>query len=88
MPTVSVVVPVHNAREHFHRCLNSLSQADPPPDEIIVVADGDNDDCWQLAESLATRVIRLPATGGPARARNHGARAATSPHYSWFLKFG
>jgi len=77
LPTVSVVVPVHNAGEHFHRCLNSLSQAAPPPDEIIVVADGESDGCWRLAEAYATRVIRLPVTGGPARARNHGARAAT-----------
>jgi hypothetical protein len=40
LPTGSVVVPVHNAGEHFHRCLNSLSQAAPPPDEIIEVASG------------------------------------------------
>jgi GT2 family glycosyltransferase len=76
-PRVSIVVPVHNGGEHFHRCLNSLSQAKPPPDEIIVVADGESDGCWRLAENFATRVIGLPVTGGPARARNQGARAAT-----------
>jgi glycosyltransferase involved in cell wall biosynthesis len=76
-PTVSIVVPVYNGGEHFHRCLNSLSHAAPPPDEIIVVADGESDGCWRLAESFAARVIGLPVTGGPARARNQGARAAT-----------
>jgi GT2 family glycosyltransferase len=76
-PTVSIVVPVYNGGEHFYRCLNSLNQAAPRPDEIIVVADGESDGCWRLAERLATRVIGLPITGGPARARNHGARAAT-----------
>jgi GT2 family glycosyltransferase len=78
LPTVSIVVPVYNGGDHFHRCLGSLSQAVPPPDEIIIVADGESDGCWRLAESFATRVIGLPVTGGPARARNHGARAATS----------
>ena len=77
LPTVSVVVPVHNAGEHFHRCLNNLAQAAPPPDEIIVVADGESDGSWRLAESFATQVIRLPVSGGPARARNYGARVAS-----------
>jgi GT2 family glycosyltransferase len=75
-PTVSIVVPVYNGGQHFHRCLASLSQTTPPPAEIIVVADGESDGCWRLAESFATRVIGLPVTGGPARARNQGARAA------------
>ncbi len=70
-------MPVHNGGEYFHRCLSSLSRTAPPPDEIIIVADGESDGCWRLAESFDVRVIRLPVTGGPARARNHGARSAT-----------
>ena len=76
-PTISAIVPVHNGGEHFHRCLKNLSQADPPPREIIVVADGETDGSSRVAETFGARVIRLPVTGGPARARNHGARAAT-----------
>ena len=77
LPTVSVVVPVFNSGQHFHRCLASLSRTAPPPDEIIVVADGEGDGCWRAAEEFASRVIELPVTGGPARARNHGARVAS-----------
>ena len=77
LPRVSIVVPVHNGGEYFNRCLSSLSRTAPPPDEVIIVADGESDGCWRLAESFDVRVILLPVTGGPARARNHGARAAT-----------
>lgn len=76
LPTVSVVVPVYNGGRYFDLCLASLRRMAPPPHEIIVVADGESDGCWRTAESFATRVIELPVTGGPARARNHGARAA------------
>ena len=76
-PTVSVIVPVHNGGDEFQRCLNSLTRAAPPPREIIIVADGATDGDWKLAETFGLQILRLPVTGGPARARNHGARAAT-----------
>ena len=75
-PSVSVVVPVHNGGAAFQRCLASLKAADPKPLEVIVVADGDSDDSWRFAEEAGARVIRLPKSGGPARARNVGAREA------------
>jgi len=40
------------------------------------VADGETDSSWRMAEELGIQVIRLPETGGPARARNTGARTA------------
>jgi GT2 family glycosyltransferase len=73
---VSVVVPVHNGGENFRHCLTSLTAAVPPPEEIIVVADGDTDGSWQLAEEFGAQVLRIPSPGGPARARNLGARTA------------
>jgi glycosyltransferase involved in cell wall biosynthesis len=76
IPSVSVIVPVYNGGPGFRKCLSCLDQAAPPPDEIIVVGDGDTDrsSCW--AEAHGVRVLRLPTRGGPARARNVGARAA------------
>ena len=76
-PTISIIVPVHNGGEHFHRCLKNLSRTEPSPHEIIIVADGESDGSWRIAESLGARVIALAVAGGPARARNHGASAAT-----------
>ena len=73
---MSVVIPVHNGGDKFRQCLASVAAAVPAPAEIIVVADGDSDGAWRAAEEFGAQVIRLAATGGPARARNAGARAA------------
>lgn len=75
-PTLSIVIPVHNGGENFRTCLSSLAKLDPPPGEIIVVADGDTDGSWRLAEEFGAKVLRVPAAGGPARARNLGAQMA------------
>lgn len=75
-PTVSVVVPVYNGGSAFRRCLESIDATDPRPLEIVVVADGETDGSGRLAEETGARVIRLPEPGGPARARNAGAREA------------
>jgi len=75
-PTVSVIIPVHNGGESFRNCLSSVTDSTPPPEEVIVVADGDSDGSWRLAEELGMQVLRIPVSGGPARARNMGARTA------------
>ncbi len=74
--TISVIIPVHNGGEKFRQCLASLAEATPPPVEIIVVADGDTDGSWQVAQAFGAKVIRTAKPGGPARARNLGAREA------------
>ncbi|MBI3796975.1 MAG: glycosyltransferase family 2 protein [Deltaproteobacteria bacterium] len=76
--SLAVVIPVYNGGENFRRCLTSLAAAVPPPQEIIVVADGDTDDSWRLALEFGAQVVKLATRGGPAQARNVGARAAQS----------
>ena len=75
-PTVSLIIPVHNGGENFRRCLSSLGESTPTPEEIIVVADGDTDGSWRLAQDFGAQVLRIPTPGGPARARNLGAQKA------------
>jgi GT2 family glycosyltransferase len=67
---------VHNGGENFRKCLSSLAKAAPLPSEVIVVADGDTDGSWHLAEESGAQVLRLLSPEGPARARNRGARMA------------
>lgn len=73
---VAVIVPVYNGGPSFLACLTSLTRLNPPADEIIVVADGDTDGSSELAEAFGLPVVRLPARGGPAHARNVGASVA------------
>ena len=74
--TISVIVPVYNGGENFRRSLSSLAETVPPPNEIIVVADGDTDGSFLVAEEFGAKVLRLPVRGGPAHARNLGAHEA------------
>jgi len=75
-PSLSVVVPAHRAGEPLRQCLASLARTSPSRDEIIVVADGPAEGVGRLAEEFGFRLIRNPVAGGPARARNIGAREA------------
>jgi GT2 family glycosyltransferase len=75
-PRISLVIPVHNGGHMFAQCLRAVQAADPPPDELIVVADGDTDGSGDLAEKFGAKVIRTPSPRGPATARNIGANTA------------
>ena len=75
-PTISVIIPVYNGGDNFRRCLLSVKALRPFPEEVIVVADGDTDGSWKLAEAFGMRVLRHSIPKGPAQARNLGARNA------------
>jgi glycosyltransferase involved in cell wall biosynthesis len=75
--TVSVIIPVHNGGASFRQCLSNLIEAVSNETEVIVVADGDTDGSWRVAEEFGAKVLRIPVCGGPAQARNLGARAAS-----------
>jgi len=81
---VSIIVPVHNGGLNFRRCLSSLRDLDSNAIEIIVVADGCNDDSPEAAAKAGVQVINLPESGGPARARNKGALQAKGK-YLFFI---
>jgi GT2 family glycosyltransferase len=75
-PLLSIIVPVHNGGDMFYRCLTQLKQHTSAQTEVIVVADGDSDGSWKWADHFGFELIKLPTSGGPARARNIGAQAA------------
>lgn len=76
-PSVSVIIPVFNGGNQFRMCLASLGLCSSPPLEIIVVADGESDGSWRVAQALGYKVIVLEQSHGPAFARNIGAREAS-----------
>ena len=73
----SIVIPVYNGGKVFERCLKSVAAAVRSGDEIIVVADGESDGSYRIAPQFGARFILLETNGGPARARNIGAKSAT-----------
>ncbi len=76
-PTLSIVIPVRNGGDSFRQCLASLKHFGAIAVEMIIVVDGGTDDSWRWAEVSGAKVLKLPKSGGPARARNIGAQAAT-----------
>jgi glycosyltransferase involved in cell wall biosynthesis/MoaA/NifB/PqqE/SkfB family radical SAM enzyme len=74
---LSVVVPAFNACATLPALLHSLAAQTLRADEVIVVDDASTDATPQLqAVHPEVRWLRLPANGGPGRARNAGARIA------------
>jgi GT2 family glycosyltransferase len=71
---VAIIVPVGGAAPAWNRCAQSLALLDPAPGEIVAVIDGPNDNLAAVAAEIGAVVVRLEEQGGPARARNVGAR--------------
>jgi glycosyltransferase involved in cell wall biosynthesis len=67
---ISVIVPERNGGANLQECLAGLIKATPSPAELIVVADGDTDGSWRVAEEIG----KSKTEHGPARARNLGAK--------------
>jgi GT2 family glycosyltransferase len=77
MPSaISLIVPVGGDTSSFERCLATISRLDPPPLEVIVVLDGDDPSISKAADAIGAVVLMRSKSGGPAIARNLGARSA------------
>jgi GT2 family glycosyltransferase len=58
-PTVAVCITTHNRRDELARTLASLHQLTPPPDEILVAADGCHDGTLELLREKYPQVRTL-----------------------------
>jgi GT2 family glycosyltransferase len=76
--SVSVIVPTHEDNASLRRCLESIARAAPPPNEVILVADGAGDSIRPLSAEFGYRYLRYLTPSGPARSRNMGAFHARS----------
>lgn len=75
-PSLSVVLPMFNAPEFLERSLAAL-RASSVPFELIVVDDCSTDErATLIAQQSGARYLRLAKNGGPAVARNAGAKLA------------
>lgn len=76
-PAISVIMPAYNSAAFIARAIRSAQNQTARPLEIIVIDDGSKDNTSEAAARYGdlVRVLRQP-NGGPASARNHGAREA------------
>ncbi len=84
---LSVIIPVYNRPDEVRELLDSFAGQSFRDFEIIVVEDGSKVRCKQTVDSFAGRLpVRYleKENGGPAIARNFGARSATG-EYLLFL---
>lgn len=80
-PTVSIVMPVHDAESFVEESLASVRRQTMAEWEVLVVDDASADGSADLVEKTAAldqriRLIRLPDKVGPGGARNVGIREA------------
>lgn len=76
-PSVSVIIPAYNAASTIGACIRAVLAAEyEGPVEVIVVDDRSTDDTVEIAAGMGCRLVRQTRNGGPAQARNDGARVA------------
>jgi GT2 family glycosyltransferase/SAM-dependent methyltransferase len=78
VPTVSVIIPVHNQAEYTYRCLLSITQNPPKYRfEVIVVDDASTDATPGMLRSIeGIRVVTNASNQGFIRSCNAGAKEA------------
>ncbi len=74
--SLSVIVPAHQDGISLRRCISSLAEAMPQPEEVIIVSDGGGESIRRIAEEFGYHCLENPIGNGPAKARNFGAAHA------------
>ena len=77
-PSVSVVIPAHQAESTIAACLEGVLATGFAPEEVLVVDDGSTDATASIARAHGVRVVANPEPLRPARARNRGVDAVAS----------
>lgn len=76
MPTVSIIVPVYNAENYLHKCIDSLLNQNYTDFELILVNDGSKDNSGKICDEYAEKDNRIKVihkeNGGVSSARNRG----------------
>ncbi len=73
----SVIIPAYNAEKTIGECLEALEGQSVKPKEIIVVDDGSTDKTAEIVSGFSGARLLKKSHGGPAKARNFGARKAS-----------
>lgn len=73
-PTISIIIPAHNAGQYLDQCLRAIAESSFRPYEIVVVDDGSNDNTAEIGRNNGAKVFKLKNQSGPAAARSLGSK--------------
>lgn len=59
MPLISVIVPIYNVEKYLDRCVDSIINQTYKNLEIILVDDGSPDNCPQMCDDYAKKIVEL-----------------------------
>lgn len=78
IPTISIIVPIHDAEPYLEEFLTSLKSSSFTDFELVVIDDRSEDRGPQIAgaSSLVDTLVRLPENRGKTYAVNMGVRAS------------
>lgn len=85
MPTISVVLPVHNGEKTIKDTIESVLNQSLKDLELIIIDDGSQDSTIQVVECIRDNRIKVfsYANAGLAASRNRGIHHATSEYVSF-----
>ena len=82
MSSVSAIVPTWNRADLLHSILSNLESQTRPPDQVVVVDNGSNDNTGRVAHNFKAELISFSDNRGFAAAVNAGVRQASG---DWIL---
>ncbi len=76
MIRVTILIPTYNEEKALPETLASLARLSPPPNEILLVDGGSEDQTQEIARAAGIKTIEAPRKGRGTQI-NHGVQSAT-----------
>ena len=73
---ISVIIPSYNSADSIGQLLDSIYMSEFKDFEVLVVDDNSADSSIDIIRSYPAKLVNLDENGGPANARNIGAKFA------------